>query len=155
MKPREFLQKLDDAKVVAAIQAAENSTSGEIRVFVTNRTLGPAEAVDRATVRFKKLGMTNTRDRNAILLYFAPRARQFAVVGDKHIHEKCGHAFWNEVAARTCAALRRGELPAPSSAPSKWPVRLWRATFPAYPMIGMNSQRGGPGLTRAWPSYCQ
>ena len=110
MKPREFLQKLDDAKVVAAIQAAENSTSGEIRVFVTNRTVGPAEAVDRATVRFKKLGMTNTRDRNAILLYFAPRARQFAVVGDKHIHEKCGHAFWNEVAARTCAALRRGEF---------------------------------------------
>jgi uncharacterized membrane protein len=112
MKPRDFLRKLDDAQVVKAIQAAENSSSGEIRVFVTNRSVGPQEVVRRATARFKKLGMTNTRHRNAILLYFAPRARQFAVVGDERIHAKCGHAFWNGVVARTCAALREGEFTA-------------------------------------------
>ena len=110
MKPHDFLQKLDDAEVVRAIQAAERKTSGEIRVFVTNGDLGADRVVDRAAVRFEKLGMTSTRDRNAVLLYFVPRARQFAIVGDKGIHEKCGETFWSEVASGIREKLREGRF---------------------------------------------
>ena len=46
MKPHDFIQKLDETKVVRAIQAAERKTSGEIRVFVTNRNLGSDKAVE-------------------------------------------------------------------------------------------------------------
>ncbi len=110
MKPHDFLQKLDDAQVVRAIQAAERKTSGEIRVFVTDRDLGAERVVDRAAARLEKLGMTATRDRNAVLLYFVPRAHQFAIVGDKGIHEKCGETFWNEVASGIREKLREGRF---------------------------------------------
>jgi uncharacterized membrane protein len=110
MKPGDFIQKLDDAQVVRAIQAAERKTSGEIRVFVTNRDLGADKVVDRAAARFEKLGMTSTRDRNAVLLYFVPRAHQFAIVGDKGIHAKCGDAFWSDIASGIREKLREGRF---------------------------------------------
>ena len=108
MKPRDFIQKLDETEVVRAIQAAERKTSGEIRVFVTNRNLGSDNAVKRAAARFEKLGMAATRDRNAVLLYFVPRANQFAIVGDKGIHEKCGETFWNDLASGIRTKLLKG-----------------------------------------------
>jgi len=43
------------------------------------------------------LRMHNTRHRNAVLIFVAPRAHKFAVVGDKAIHEKCGDEFWQRV----------------------------------------------------------
>ena len=110
MKPREFLQQLDEAEVSRAIQAAERKTSGEIRVFVTSRDLGADRVVDRAAARFEKLGMTATRDRNAVLLYFVPRAHQFAIVGDKGIHEKCGDAFWRDIASGIREKLSEGRF---------------------------------------------
>ena len=110
MKPGEFLQRLDDAKVVQAIQAAERTTSGEIRVFVTSRALGGDKVVDRAAARFEKLGMTATRERNGVLLYFAPHAQQFAIVGDKGIHEKCGEAFWGGVASEIREKIKEGRF---------------------------------------------
>ena len=78
--------------------------AGEIRVFVTTREA--ADPLDRARRRFEKLGMTATRERNAVLLYFAPRSRKFAVLGDAGIHEKCGVAFWEEAVAEIGAQLR-------------------------------------------------
>jgi hypothetical protein len=53
MKPHDFLQKLEDAEVVRAIQEAERKTSGEIRVFVTDRDLGADRVVDRAAARLR------------------------------------------------------------------------------------------------------
>jgi uncharacterized membrane protein len=98
MRPADFLQKLDDAAIAEAIQAAERQTSGEIRVFVTSRNVRGDSVVKQAAARFEKLGMTATRDRNAVLLYFVPRAHQFAIIGDRGIHEKCGETFWQDVA---------------------------------------------------------
>ena len=110
MKPGDFLQRLNDSEVVQAIQAAERTTSGEIRVFVTTRELGGDKVVDRAAARFEKLGMTATRERNGVLLYFAPHAQQFAIVGDKGIHEKCGEAFWSDVASGIGDKLKQGRF---------------------------------------------
>lgn len=106
MKPAEFLDKLDDDRVAAAIAEAEKITSGEIRVFVTERDLGNDDVFARATARFEKLGMTKTRERNAVLLYFAPHAQKFAIIGDQGIHEKCGQPFWEEVASEMRRRLR-------------------------------------------------
>jgi len=104
MKHKEFIDRLDDAKIVAEIAAAEQRTSGEIRVFISRRT--PDDAMARARRRFEKLGMTRTRHRNAVLIYFAPRVHKFAVVGDRGIHEKCGDAFWDEAVAEIGEHLR-------------------------------------------------
>jgi len=104
MKPEEFIDRLDDARIVAEITAAEQRTSGEIRVFISRRT--PDDAMARARQRFEKLGMTRTPHRNGVLIYFAPRVHKFAVVGDRGIHEKCGDAFWDEAVAEIGVHMR-------------------------------------------------
>jgi len=43
--------------------------------------------------------MTRTRQRNGVLIFLAPRSRNFAVIGDRGVHEKCGDPFWRELAA--------------------------------------------------------
>lgn len=104
MNSREFLAQLDDTKIVAEISRAESRTSGEIRVFVSRHAVG--DPVTQAQRRFERLGMTRTALRNGVLLYFAPQARKFAVVGDLAIHEKCGSAFWEEVSTEVRERLR-------------------------------------------------
>jgi uncharacterized membrane protein len=52
--------------------------------------------------------MQKTQDRNGVLIYVAPSARQFAIIGDSGIHEKCGDAFWESVSAAMAAELRAG-----------------------------------------------
>ncbi|MDB6173385.1 MAG: hypothetical protein JWL59_2696 [Chthoniobacteraceae bacterium] len=108
MKPSEFLDCLDDKAITDAIAEAESRTSGQIRVYVSERLTDNAQ--ERAKCRFDKLGMRETRDRNAILLYFAPRIQRFAVVGDSGIHSKCGQPFWEELAAQIQADLRTGKF---------------------------------------------
>jgi uncharacterized membrane protein len=98
----------DSDRIVAAIAAAERGTSGEIRVHVTRRK--PKDIEARAQRRFHLLGMTNTRQRNGVLIYVAYRAHQFRVLGDTGIHAKVGDAFWAAVASDMEARFRKEEF---------------------------------------------
>ena len=95
MRTKDFLGKLEHDRIVRAIAEAEKKTSGEIRVFVQRGELD--DAIVAARKQFEKLGMTATRERNAVLIFVAPRAQKFAVIGDSGIHEKCGDQFWQEL----------------------------------------------------------
>ncbi len=98
----------DSDRIVQAIAAAEAKSSAEIRVHVTRRV--PKDLEQRALLRFQKLGMTNTAARNGVLVYIAPRARQFRILGDVAIHAKCGDEFWRDVAAAMEGHFRKGEF---------------------------------------------
>ena len=103
-----YFSKFDSDRIVAAVAAAEDGTSGEIRVHVTRRV--PKNLEERAMRRFHLLGMTKTAERNGVLMYIAPRARKFRILGDTAIHEKCGAPFWTEVASAMEASFRKGEF---------------------------------------------
>ncbi len=103
-----YFSKFDSERIVAAIAAAERGSSGEIRVHVTRRV--PENLEERAARRFQLLGMTKTSERNGVLIYIAPRARQFRILGDAGVHEKCGAEFWTEVASAMEASFRNGEF---------------------------------------------
>jgi uncharacterized membrane protein len=96
MRTREFLSRLEHERIVAAIREVESGTSGEIRVYVQRGKLS-ADPLKAAEKKFRRLGMHKTRERNAVLIFIAPRAHKFAVVGDRAIHEKCGDEFWQRV----------------------------------------------------------
>ena len=96
MRTKEFLSKLEHDQIVTAIRNAESKTSGEVRVF-TQRGKLDGDPLVAATKKFHKLGMQKTPERNAVLIFVAPRAHKFAVVGDKAIHEKCGEQFWQRL----------------------------------------------------------
>ena len=108
MKSKEFINRLDEARIVGAIAEAERKSSGEIRVYVSHRKR--TDPLAFAQKRFLELGMTNTRHRNAVLIYLVPRTRQFAIVGDRGVHEKCGDAFWRDVTARMTDLLKQGRF---------------------------------------------
>jgi uncharacterized membrane protein len=92
METKSFLKRLEHDRIARAISNAESRTSGEIRVYVQHGKLG--DVVLAAQKQFEKLGMTATRERNAVLIFVAPRAQKFAVIGDRAVHEKCGLPFW-------------------------------------------------------------
>src|ERR1700719_2141737 len=96
MRTKEFLSKLEHDRIVAAIRDAESKTSGQIRVFVQRGKL-EVDPLIAAQRKFHRLGMHKTPERNAVLIFVAPRAHKFAVVGDKAIHEKCGESFWQRL----------------------------------------------------------
>ncbi|MGH7945941.1 MAG: TPM domain-containing protein, partial [Opitutaceae bacterium] len=99
---------IDDARVVAAIAAAEERTAGEIRVFISSgRAKEPVLAAER---QFERLNMTQTAARNGVLIFLAPASHTFAVVGDKGVHDKCGEAFWQELAASMNAHFKRADF---------------------------------------------
>jgi uncharacterized membrane protein len=96
MRTREFLSKLEHDRIVQAIRDAESKSSGEIRVYIQRGKL-TVDPLIVAQKKFQRLGMYKTRERNAVLIFVAPRAHKFAVVGDKAIHEKCGEEFWRRI----------------------------------------------------------
>jgi uncharacterized membrane protein len=99
MRTKDFLGKLDHDRIVAAIRDAEGKTSGQIRVYVQRGEL-EGDAFDHARGKFAKLGMQSTQERNGILIFVAPRAHKFAVIGDEGIHRKCGDEFWQQLVER-------------------------------------------------------
>jgi uncharacterized membrane protein len=107
METKQFLQALDDGIIAHAIAAAEKRTSGEIRVFVTERSI--QDPVVEGRKQFVQLGMNKTRERNGVLIYFAPQSQLFSVIGDDGIHLRCGQAFWEEVAGKMTPLLKLGQ----------------------------------------------
>ena len=92
-KQKEYFTQAEKDAIVAAIQKAEQRTSGEIRIYVeSNCEL--VNPVLRAKEIFYQLQMDRTASRNGVLLYLAMEDHQLAVFGDEGIHQKVGHAFW-------------------------------------------------------------
>lgn len=105
-----FLNQLQHDHIIAAIRAAEKKTSGEIRVFISRKRV--ADPVAAAQREFEKLGMARTRHRNGVLIFMAPRVRRFAVIGDIGVHERCGDAFWQALAAEMTGHFKKSDFTA-------------------------------------------
>ncbi len=108
MRARKFIEHLRHPDIVAAIRAAELKTSGEIRVFISHRSV--EDPVAAAQAHFLRMGMDKTRERNAVLIFVAPRSHKFAVIGDSAVHARCGEPFWQELAAEMSGHFKASEF---------------------------------------------
>lgn len=95
MRAVKFLAKDQQANIIKAIEIAELSTSGEIRVHIEPKC--KIEVLDRAVYVFNKLKMDKTQQRNGILIYLAYESHKFAIIGDKGINDIVPDNFWDEV----------------------------------------------------------
>jgi uncharacterized membrane protein len=59
---------------------------------------------------FNKAGMANSPQRNGVMIFVAPRSRNFAVIGDSAVHEKCGDAFWTSLAKTMGEYFKAGQF---------------------------------------------
>lgn len=106
MKTNEFTQQLDDGRIAEEIRQVEQTTSGEIRVFISKQS--SEDPMADARREFHRLQMQATSLRNAVLLYFAPASNRFAVFGDEGIHLRCGPEFWAAITQEMETFLRAG-----------------------------------------------
>jgi len=108
VKASTFFTKEQQGKILAAVKAAEESTSGEIRVHIETSFTG--EVLDRAAWIFKKLGMHKTALRNGVLFYLAVEDRKFAIIGDAGINAKVPEGFWNNIKELMTTDFREGKF---------------------------------------------
>lgn len=92
--PRDFFNETEQGEILDAIAEAESITSGEIRVHVD---LYGGEIMARAQEVFDDLGMSETKQRNGVLLYLAVEEGRFVVLGDTGIAEKVPENFWDHI----------------------------------------------------------
>jgi uncharacterized membrane protein len=104
---KDFLSEKEKEQIVAAIQEAEDCTSGEIKVHLENKCAG--EVMDRAKIVFNKLKMYKTEARNGVLFYLAVQDRKFAILGDAGIDEKVPDNFWDEIKNHMGNCFSKGE----------------------------------------------
>jgi uncharacterized membrane protein len=109
MRTHHFIRQLEHDRITAAIKAAEAKTSGQIRVFLQRGTF-EEDGLERAQKKFLQLGMQQTRERNAVLIFVAPRVQKFAVIGDEAVHQKCGEQFWRELVEKMRQHFLREEF---------------------------------------------
>jgi len=128
---KEFLNQLHHDDIIAAIRAAEQTTSGEIRVFISRKLV--ADPVAAAQAQFERLGMTKTHHRNGVLIFVAPRARKFAVIGDTAVHQRCGDGFWQSLAAEMNGHFRQSNFSAGIIHAIQKAGELLAAHFPPQP----------------------
>jgi uncharacterized membrane protein len=97
-----------EQRIVAAIEAAERVTSGEVRVHLNETCAG--DPLRDAQKQFQKLGMHRTAERNGILFFMALESHKFAVVGDAGIHAKVGQSFWEGIRDQMIPELKEGRI---------------------------------------------
>lgn len=98
----------DRRRIAAAIARAEDGTDGRIAVrLIPDDTVN---AFDRAKAEFERIGMRRHERRNAALILVAPRARQYAVLGDRALHERVGDPFWREIVAEMQPLFARDDV---------------------------------------------
>ena len=106
MRTKEFLNKLEHDRIVKAIREQEARSSGQIGVYLQRGEL-TGDPLEAAQKRFQQSEMHKTRHRNAVLIFVAPRAHKFAVVGDQEIHTRCGNDLWNHVVEKMATHFKQ------------------------------------------------
>lgn len=97
-----------EKEIIAAIAAAEKQTSGEIRLHIVDSC--DKDPKEQAIAVFEKLGMTETKDRNGVLLFLAMKDKKFAIIGDKGINDIVPVDFWDSVRDKMTEAFRHGDF---------------------------------------------
>jgi len=103
-----YFSKTEIEKIKNEIISAEKNTSGEIRIHLDKKC--SADPVEAAIKVFEKLGMTNTKDRNGVLIYLALKDKKMAIVGDTGIDEKVPDDFWESVKDTMLQDFKEGKF---------------------------------------------
>lgn len=93
--PSKFFTDAEKETIRRAIESAEASTSGEIRVHVDPACAG--DPLQAARDWFDRLGMRATSARNGVLLYLAIADRKMALYGDEGIDGVLPEGSWERL----------------------------------------------------------
>ena len=103
-----LFSKSEIEEIKNEIISAEKNTSGEIRIHLDKKC--SSSPVDAAIKQFEKLGMTNTKDRNGVLIYLAIKDKKMAIIGDTGIDQKVPDDFWESIKDNMATNFKDGEF---------------------------------------------
>ncbi|GAA4902054.1 TPM domain-containing protein [Mucilaginibacter defluvii] len=98
----------EQQRIQKAIEEAERSTSGEIRICIEKKC--SEDVLDRAAKYFYQLNMDKTKLRNGVLIYLATVDRKFAIIGDAGINRVVPADFWDSTKEKMLAEFKYGNL---------------------------------------------
>lgn len=107
-KIEDFLTPEQERNLIAAIQEAENNTSGEIRIHIEKETNKPP--LERALEVFQFLNMDATVLRNGVLFYIAVESKKFAIIGDEGINSLVPENFWDTEKELMLSYFKKGDF---------------------------------------------
>jgi len=106
MKIKHFLNNVEHGRIHQAIKAAEEGTSGDIVLFISQ--CGAKDPLTAANHQFRKLKLETATDKNSLLIFLAPKTQTFAVVGGTELHAKVGQVWWDELIALLTSHFKEG-----------------------------------------------
>jgi uncharacterized membrane protein len=109
MAAKHYFSKDQESLLLEAIRAAEQNTSGEIRLHVESRCK-LKDPRDRAAQVFEGLGMQKTALRNGVLFYISLDDHQFAILGDAGIDAHVPPGFWDNIKELMLGFFQKGEI---------------------------------------------
>lgn len=98
-----LLQTLDRDRLEAAIRDVERQTTAELKVIVRRFCWKNLKSTARRA--FRKFGLDQTRDRNAVLIYVVLANQELLIFGDRGIHERVPDGFWIAVKDEILASI--------------------------------------------------
>lgn len=108
-----FFSDDDFLRISNQIKKSEQNTSGEIRISIKeNRSFWDFKKDIRklAEREFKKLGMTNTKEKTGILLFLLLSERKFYILADEGINNKVSQNTWDIVRDEIQNEFREGKF---------------------------------------------
>lgn len=106
---KRFFSPEDEQRIVLAIEKAEQSTSGEIKLHIQNK-MRFDDPLDEAKYCFKALKLNKTKARNAVLFFFSPEGRKLAVYGDQGINLVVPEGFWDEIIQHMISQFKQNQF---------------------------------------------
>lgn len=83
----------EEEQIISAIRLAEEMTSGEIRVHISQKADSDSSLEVTKSI-FQELRMFNTQQRNAVLLHISFGSKTFCIFGDEGIDNVVPNDFW-------------------------------------------------------------
>ncbi len=108
VNPKKLFGREETERIAASVAEAEKTTSAEIKVVVLGHSW--QDIRDTAARVFRRHGLHNTRERNAVLILLVLANHEFLVYGDEGVHKHVRQAFWDDVRDAIASRLAQGRF---------------------------------------------
>jgi uncharacterized membrane protein len=125
---KDIFTEAQQQQIREAIQEAELSTSGEVKVHIEAKC--KEDTMDRAAFVFEKLELHKTKLRNGVLIYLAIDSKDFAILGDVGINQKVPQGFWDSTSKLMLEEFKKGRFVEGLTAGLKEAGQQLKAHFP-------------------------
>ncbi len=113
--------KIDKKLITEAVQKAEQLTEAEIKVIIEKRAgniltrfnfLLSRKKISKRRARqmFNRFGLSKSKNRNAVLLYFALQEKRFEILADEGAHDILGQKLLDNIATEITSSFAKSGI---------------------------------------------